>query len=206
MDNINNSLQVINRLVDMADFTCVNFDLSGTNLTLNTSEDENEGGDALGVCGIACKAAVMASVESAVNGNTVKLIFPALLEFNLKTNEAVFTGGTFDIKTMGVAYRQQISDERKGRIVLVTDDVHVDKLTLLAQALDVKPDVGISMPKELERLLVQGLDSCLQDDILNKQDILSVGEDTFVSKATEKLINQATNKTLAAFTELMGKY
>lgn len=206
MDNINNSLQVINRLVDMADFTCVNFDLSGTNLTLNTSEDENEGGDALGVCGITCKAAVMASVESAVNGNTVKLIFPALLEFNLKVNEAVLTGGAFDIKTMGVAYRQQISDERKGRIVLVTDDVHVDKLTLLAQALDIKPDVGISMPKELERLLVQGLDSCLQDDILNKQDILSVGEDTFVSKATEKLINQATNKTLAAFTELMGKY
>lgn len=206
MDNINNSLQVINRLVDMADFTCVNFDLSGTNLTLNTSEYENEGGDALGVSGIACKAAVMASVESAVNGNTVKLIFPTSLEFNLKANEAVLTGGTFDIETMGVAYRQQISDERKGRIVLVTDDVHVDKLTLLAQALNVKPDVGISMPKELERLLVQGLDSCLQDDILNKQDILSVGEDTFVSKATEKLINQATNKTLAAFTELMGKY
>lgn len=203
MDNISNSNQLINNLVDMADFTCVSFDLSATKLTLSTNE--NESSNKLGVDSIACKTAVMASVESAVNGNTVKLIFPASLDFNLKTDETVFTGGTFDIKTMGVTYSQQIGNERKGRIALETDDIHVDKLRLLAQALDVKPDIGIPMPKELECLLVQGLNSFLQDDILNKQDIMSVGEDTFVSNATEKLIAEATDKTLKAFAAMMGK-
>lgn len=199
-----NTVETINKLVDMADFTCVKFDSPITNLTLQASEEA--GSDELNVRGVLCKNQVMASVESSVNGNAVKLIFPTSLEFSFTTNDAVFTGGTFNLKTMDVDYKQKLTNERTGRIILADDDIRVDKLALLAQALDINCDIGIPMPVELERLLVEGLNSCLQDDLLNKQDIMSVGEDTFVANATEKLVANTMKSALGAFTATMSKW
>ena len=201
MNNANQSFDTINYLVDTADFDNLRLNLLTTSLTLNTSEAENK--NKASVCGAVCKSQVMATVDSSINGNAVKLTFPASLEFDFNSNETSENSGSFDVSTL--AYKQSSTNDKTGRIVIVTDDVHSDKLALLAQALDVKYDVGIPMPAELERLMVINLNTVLLYAIHNRQELIDDEKSVAVADVTKTLATEAMEKALSAFTALVGK-